>query len=50
MYSSHRICSVTLQLAVNRRPVGLDAAAVALLLTRPGKELRLQGRVGQFGR
>ena len=41
---------LALQLAVNRRPVGLGAAAVALLLAGCGKELFFQRRVGQLGR
>ena len=40
---------LALQLAVNRRPVGLGATAVALLLAGPGEELRFQRRVGQLG-
>jgi hypothetical protein len=41
---------LALQLAMHRRPVGLGAAAVTLLLASPGEELRFQRRVGQFGR
>src|SRR6266851_919253 len=41
---------LALQLAVNRRPVGLGATAVTLLLADPGKELRFQRRVGQLAR
>ena len=44
-------CDVlALQLAVNRRPVGLGAAAVALLLAGCGKEPCFQRRVGQLSR
>ena len=41
---------LALQLAVNRRPIGLGATAVTLLLASPGKELRFQRRVGHLGR
>jgi len=41
---------LALQLAVNRRPVGLGALAMPLLGTDRGEELRLQRRIGQLGR
>ena len=41
---------LALQLAVNRRPIGLGAAAMALLLASCGKEPCFQRRVSQLGR
>ena len=41
---------LALQLAVNRRPIGLGATAVTLLLSGSGKKLPFEHRVGHVGR